>query len=55
MKKSVTDGRTESQTDGQMENTIHRAAWSQLKISIPPEPVFENMEQQMSGPERSNG
>ena len=26
-----------------------------LKISIPPEPVFKNMEQQMSGPDSSNG
>ena len=27
----VTDGRTDGQTDGRTENTIHRAAWSQLK------------------------
>ena len=34
--KGVTDGQTDRQTDGQTdrrtENTIHRAAWSQLKI-----------------------
>ena len=29
--KGVTDGRTDGQTDGQTENTICRAAWSQLK------------------------
>ena len=28
-----TDGRTDGQTDRRTENTIHRAAWSQLKIS----------------------
>ena len=35
--KGVTDGRTDRRTDGRTdrrtENTIHRAAWSQLKIS----------------------
>ena len=31
--KGVTDGQTDRQTDGQTENTICRAAWSQLKIS----------------------
>ena len=35
--KGVTDGQTDRQTDGQTdrrtENTIHRAAWSQLKTS----------------------
>ena len=30
--KGVTDGQTDRQTDRQTENTIHRAAWSQLKI-----------------------
>ena len=30
--KGVTDGRTDRQTDGQTENTICRAAWSQLKM-----------------------
>ena len=30
--KGVTDGRTDGQTDGQTDWTIHRAAWSQLKI-----------------------
>ena len=30
--KGVTDRRTDGRTDGQMENTICRAAWSQLKI-----------------------
>ena len=30
--KGVTDRRTDGQTDGQTENTICRAAWSQLKI-----------------------
>ena len=29
--KGVTDGRTDRRTDGQTENTICRAAWSQLK------------------------
>ena len=29
-----TDRRTDRQTDGQTENTIHRAAWSQLKTSL---------------------
>ena len=28
-----TDGRSDRQTDGQTENTIHRTAWSQLKIT----------------------
>ena len=28
-----TDGRTDGQTDGQTDWTIHRAAWSQLKIN----------------------
>ena len=36
--KGVTDGRTDGQTDRQTdrqtENTIHRAAWSQLKITF---------------------
>ena len=36
--KGVTDGQTDRQTDGQTdrrtENTIHRAAWSQLKTRI---------------------
>ena len=32
-KKGVTDRRTDRQTDGQTENTICRAAWSQLKIT----------------------
>ena len=31
--KGVTDGRTDGQTDRQTENTICRAAWSQLKIT----------------------
>ena len=30
--KGVTDRRTDGQTDGQTENTICRAAWSQLKM-----------------------
>ena len=30
--KGVTDRQTDRQTDGQTENTIHRAAWSQLKL-----------------------
>ena len=30
--KGVTDRQTDGQTDRQTENTIHRAAWSQLKI-----------------------
>ena len=30
--KGVTDGQTDRQTDWWTENTIHRAAWSQLKI-----------------------
>ena len=30
--KGVTDGQTDGQTDRRTENTIHRAAWSQLKI-----------------------
>ena len=30
--KGVTDGRTDRQTDRRTENTIHRAAWSQLKL-----------------------
>ena len=29
--KGVTDGQTDGQTDRRTENTIHRAAWSQLK------------------------
>ena len=29
--KGVTDRRKDRQTDGQTENTIHRAAWSQVK------------------------
>ena len=33
--KGVTDRQTDGQTDRQMENTIHRAAWSQLKMSSP--------------------
>ena len=32
--KGVTDRQTDGQTDGQTENTIHRAAWSQLKTCI---------------------
>ena len=32
--KGVTDRRTDGQTDGQTENTICRAAWSQLKIQV---------------------
>ena len=31
--KGVTDRQTDGQTDRQTEKTIHRAAWSQLKIS----------------------
>ena len=31
--KGVTDGQTDGRTDRQTENTIHRAAWSQLKIN----------------------
>ena len=31
--KDVTDGQTDGGTDGQTDWTIHRAAWSQLKIS----------------------
>ena len=34
--KGVTDRRTDGQTDRQTENTIHRAAWSQLKIIVDP-------------------
>ena len=30
--KGVTDGQTDGRTDRQTEKTIHRAAWSQLKI-----------------------
>ena len=30
--KGVTDGQTDGRTDRQTENTIHRTAWSQLKI-----------------------
>ena len=30
--KGVTDGRTDRQTDEQTDKTIHRAAWSQLKM-----------------------
>ena len=30
--KGVTDGRTDRRTDGRTDWTIHRAAWSQLKI-----------------------
>ena len=32
--KGVTDRRTDRCTDGQTENTIHRAAWSQLKMHL---------------------
>ena len=32
--KGVTDRRTDRRTDGQTENTICRAAWSQLKITL---------------------
>ena len=32
--KGVTDGQTDGQTDRRTENTIHRAAWSQLKMSF---------------------
>ena len=32
--KGVTDGQTDRQTDRRTENTIHRAAWSQLKINL---------------------
>ena len=32
--KGVTDGRTDGRTDRQTENTICRAAWSQLKIKF---------------------
>ena len=31
--KGVTDRRTDGRTDGHTENTIYRAAWSQLKIT----------------------
>ena len=34
--KGVTDRRTDGQTDGQTENTICRAAWSQLKMLFMP-------------------
>ena len=34
IQKGVTDRRTDGQTDGQTENTIHRAAWSQLKTEL---------------------
>ena len=34
--KGVTDGRTDRRTDRRTENTIHRAAWSQLKMSLYP-------------------
>ena len=34
--KGVTDGQTDRQTDRRTENTIHRAAWSQLKICWAP-------------------
>ena len=30
--KGVTDGQTDGQTDRRTENTIHRVAWSQLKM-----------------------
>ena len=33
--KGVTDRRTDGQTDGRTDWTIHRAAWSQLKIILP--------------------
>ena len=33
--KGVTDGRTDGQTDRRTENTICRAAWSQLKRDVP--------------------
>ena len=32
----VTDGQTDRRTDRQTENTIHRAAWSQLKMYLKP-------------------
>ena len=32
--KGVTDRQTDRRTDGQTDWTIHRAAWSQLKISL---------------------
>ena len=35
-----TDGRTDGQTDRQTENTIHKAAWSQLKIKLYPNLYF---------------
>ena len=35
--KGVTDRQTDGQTDGRTENTIHRAAWSQLKIGAQPQ------------------
>ena len=38
--KGVTDGRADGQTDRQTDWTIHRAAWSQLKISIL-DPLFK--------------
>ena len=40
-----TDGQTDGQTDRRTENTIHRAAWSQLKIRIAlrKEEVHEDM------------
>ena len=34
--KGVTDRQTDRRTDRQTENTIHRAAWSQLKTSASP-------------------
>ena len=38
--KGVTDGRTDGQTDRRTENTICRAAWSQLKITETMSPVY---------------
>ena len=40
--KGVTDGQTDRQTDRRTENTIHRAAWSQLKIFVQ-EKAFKNV------------
>ena len=44
--KGVTDGQTDGQTDRRTENTIHRAAWSQLKtlFSYTPNTQFNDAE-----------
>ena len=37
-----TDGQTDGQTDRRTENTIHRAAWSQLKMRLLTSPKYDN-------------